>query len=123
VQVVDALRGLALFGMLLVPFQYYVRDDGVWSERVNSAIEFLAVNRFYRLFALLFGVGFALQFERWGERRGLLLMYLRRIAALLRFATVIIFVTGYSVLESYAFWALPLHDNRSTPGTHWSCTQ
>jgi uncharacterized protein len=108
VQVVDALRGFALLGMLLVHFQYYVRDDGVWSQRANSAIEFLAVNRFYPLFALLFGVGFALQFERWGERHGFLLMYLRRIAALLLFATAIIFVTGYSVLESYAFWALPL---------------
>jgi uncharacterized membrane protein YeiB len=58
---------------------------------VNNAIEFLAVNRFYPLFALLFGVGFALQFERWGERRSILLVYLRRIAALLLFATVIIF--------------------------------
>lgn len=108
VQAVDALRGLALLGMLLVHFQYYVHDDGLWSQRVNGAIDFFAVNRFYPLFALLFGVGFTLQFTRWGERPGFVAMYLRRVTALMLFAVVLAALTGYRVLESYAFWALPL---------------
>ena len=60
VQAVDVLRGLALIGMLLVHFQYYVHDDSLWSGRINEAVDFLAVDRFYPLFAFLFGTGFTL---------------------------------------------------------------
>jgi uncharacterized protein len=108
VQVVDALRGLALVGMLLVHFQYYVHDESVWSGRVNWLVDNFAVNRFYPLFACLFGVGFALQFERWGERPGFVKMYLRRLFALMLIATVLVAATGYRVLESYAIWGLVL---------------
>lgn len=108
VQAVDALRGLALVGMLLVHFQYYVHDESPWSGRINSAIDFIAVDRFYPLFAFLFGTGFTLQLTRWGERSGFVAMYLRRLAALMVFAVLLIGLTGYKVLESYAFWALPL---------------
>jgi uncharacterized protein len=108
VQAVDALRGLALVGMLLVHFQYYVNDSSLWSQRINSAVDFLAVDRFYPLFAVLFGTGFTLQMMRWGERPGFVAMYLRRLTALMAFAVLLIGLTGYRVLESYAFWALPL---------------
>ena len=103
---IDALRGLALAGMLIVHFQYYVNDDGYWSQRVNTAIDYLAVERFYPLFSLLFGAGFAIQFERWGERAGFVAMYLRRLAALMGIGILLIAITGYTVLESYAFWGL-----------------
>jgi len=108
VHIVDALRGLALVGMLLVHFQYYVHDDSIWSLRVNEGINLIAVNRFYPLFAVLFGVGFTLQFTRWGERPGFVKMYLRRLAGLIIIAILLGALTGYRVLESYAFWALPL---------------
>ena len=103
---IDALRGLALAGMLIVHFQYYVTDAGLWSLRVNSAIDYLAVERFYPLFSLLFGAGFAIQFERWSEREGFVAMYLRRLGALMGFGIALIATTGYTVLESYAFWGL-----------------
>lgn len=115
VQVVDALRGLALLGMLLVHFQYYVHDEGLWSLRVNWLIDNFAVNRFYPLFACLFGVGFALQFERWGERPGFVKMYLRRLLALMLIATVLVITTGYKVLEAYAIWGLALLAVRRWP--------
>ena len=108
VDAVDALRGLALVGMLLVHFQYYVNDDSLWSIRMNDAVDFLAVDRFYPLFAVLFGTGFTLQMQRWGERPGFVAMYLRRLTALMGFAVLLIGLSGYKVLESYAFWALPL---------------
>jgi uncharacterized protein len=105
---VDILRGLALIGMLLVHFQYYVHADGLWSERIGRVVSFIAEDRFYPLFAFLFGVGFTLQLTRWGERPGFVVMYIRRLAALMAFAVLLIGLTGYRVLESYAFWALPL---------------
>src|SRR5262249_5738017 len=108
VHAVDVLRGLALAGMLLVHFQYYVHDEGTWSQRVNTVVDFLAVNRFYPLFALLFGAGFALQFGRWGQRHGFMAMYLRRLGALMVYAAILIVLTGYHVLESYALWGLAL---------------
>jgi uncharacterized protein len=108
VEAVDALRGLALAGMLLVHFQYYVRDESFWSRRIGTAVDFLAVDRFYPLFAFLFGAGFALQFARWEGRPEFVAMYLRRLAALMGFAAVLIAVTGYHVLESYALWGLAL---------------
>jgi uncharacterized protein len=108
VQAVDVLRGLALIGMLLVHFQYYVHDDSLWSGRINEAVDFLAVDRFYPLFAFLFGTGFTLQLTRWGGRPGFVPMYLRKLTALMAFAAILIASTGYRVLESYAFWALPL---------------
>ena len=108
VQIVDALRGLALLGMLLVHFQYYVHDDSVWSQRIGAAVDFLAVDRFYPLFALLFGAGFALQFARWEGHREFVTMYVRRLSALMVFAAILIALTGYHVLESYALWGLAL---------------
>jgi uncharacterized protein len=109
VQAVDALRGFALLGMLLVHFQYYVPDGGgAWSDRAGRIINFISEDRFYPLFAVLFGVGFTLQATRWADRPGFVTMYLRRLAALMAFAAVLIGLTGYRVLEAYAFWALPL---------------
>ena len=108
IETVDALRGLALLGMLLVHFQYYVHDESTWSQRVNAGVDFLAVDRFYPLFALLFGAGFALQFAHWGQRHGFVTIYLRRLGALMLFAAILIALTGYHVLESYAFWGLAL---------------
>lgn len=103
---IDVLRGLALAGMLIVHCQYYVHDDGAMQQRINDVIDVLAVNRFYPLFSLLFGAGFALQLERWGERPGFARMYMRRLAMLMVIAVLVITFTGYTVLESYAFWGL-----------------
>jgi uncharacterized protein len=108
VEAVDALRGLALAGMLLVHFQYYVHDESVWSQHIGTSVDFIAVDRFHPLFALLFGAGFALQFTRWEGRHGFVTMYLRRLSALMVIAAILIALTGYHVLESYALWGLPL---------------
>jgi uncharacterized protein len=88
VEAVDALRGLAFAGMLLVHFQYYVHDESVWSQHIGTSVDFIAVDRFYPLFALLFGAGFALQFTRWEARHGFVTMYLRRLGALMVIAAI-----------------------------------
>ncbi len=103
-QVVDTLRGIALLGMLLVHFGYYVSEQGARAKWFSDFIGHFAEERFYPLFALLFGVGFALQFRRTAEPDRFVRMYLRRMAALMAIAVVLIATTGYHVLESYAFW-------------------
>jgi len=105
---VDALRGLALIGMLVVHVQYYAEGPPVWTDRVQTLIDAVFTERFWALFAFLFGVGFALQIERWGDKTGFVRLYLRRLLVLAIFATLIAAFTGYRVLLGYSFWGLVL---------------
>jgi uncharacterized protein len=90
----DVLRGFALFGVLLVNFEWFNRampeivlgpQPGLTGldRAADFAIATLATGKFYALFSMLFGAGFALMLERatargapfWGT-------YLRRLATL-----------------------------------------
>ncbi len=102
---VDLLRGLALFGMLAVHFQYYPAQH---DDAVSSVISTVATGSFYPIFACLFGVGFALQFERGKDRPKFARLYARRLLALAGIAVATIALTGYSVLELYACWGVAL---------------
>ena len=105
---VDTLRGVALAGMLVVHFQYYADGPQAWGDRVQAMVDLLFTSRFYALFAFLFGVGFALQVERAGQRPGFVRIYARRLLALAVFALLILTFTGYRVLLDYAFWGFGL---------------
>ena len=71
VQLLDVLRGFALFGVLLVNVQYFVEPDYVtvmaqhgWgaADRLGIwLVELLAFSKFYPIFSFLFGYGAALQ--------------------------------------------------------------
>ena len=82
----DIVRGFALLGVFLVNWQSPISWSGL-EETVNAAaaavLEALVVGKFYRLFALLFGVGFVLHMRRC-ESRGapFVRIYLRRLAVL-----------------------------------------
>jgi uncharacterized protein len=93
----DVLRGFALLGILLVNFQWFVRpvqaialgaapDLAGANLAVDWLISALAESKFYALFSMLFGAGFALMAGRAAEREtpfwGL---YLRRLLVLLLF--------------------------------------
>ena len=93
----DALRGFALLGILLVnmtgfmgPIAHVVpglRPETGWTALDHAAqfwVEAFASTKFYNLFAFLFGVGFALQMIR-AEQRGADVnrLFVRRFAALL----------------------------------------
>jgi uncharacterized protein len=108
VQVIDALRGLALLGMVVVHFHDWAQDGGFATAKIPWAINIFAADKFYPLFACLFGVSFALQFESWGARRDFVWIYLRRLLWLAAFAFVLIATTGYHVLEIYAAWGVVL---------------
>ncbi len=76
----DALRGFAVFGILLVnmrfffsPIYLFGRADEWWpglADRVVEwAIQLLAQGKFYSMFSFLFGVGAAVQLQR-ADARG-----------------------------------------------------
>jgi uncharacterized protein len=71
-------------------------------------VEHLAEGKFYPIFACLFGIGFALQFERWGDRRRFARMYVRRLLALFGIALLLVAFTGFYVLIIYAAWGFAL---------------
>lgn len=95
IEVLDILRGFAIFGILLVNMTYYnspvyliVTDLKLWSGTADQVtqwlIRFLAEGKFYSLFSFLFGLGLALQMGR-AEIYGtpFVPLYVRRLFVLL----------------------------------------
>ncbi|MEE8262404.1 MAG: hypothetical protein V3R83_08080, partial [Gammaproteobacteria bacterium] len=85
---VDMVRGFALFGVLLVNMYNFGASDPLnWGAPIDelafSVKRFFFETKSWRLFAFLFGFGFALQMLR-AEQRGanFLPFYLRRLAVL-----------------------------------------
>ena len=118
IQVLDVLRGFALFGMLVGnmadnawPAQPVVLTW--WEPGDVTVVWFIALfveGKFFSLFAFLFGLGFALQMQR-AEARGVHFfpLYGRRLLMLLLIglAHKLFFWDG-DVLHSYAMWGFLL---------------
>lgn len=107
IELLDALRGFALFGILLANILYWSgwgamteeqriafagREAVTWQYRFHHL---LVDGKFYTIFSLLFGVGFALQIARLSAR-GMegLRVYRRRVLVLL----------GIGVVHSLLIW-------------------
>jgi uncharacterized protein len=106
----DVLRGIALVGMFFVHFNDKSTSAtsglaGLYQQAVPLFFE----ERFWTMFGILFGVGFAVQMRR-AEARGrpFVAMYLRRVLALAAFGCIAHGVFGFNVLLGYAAWAVPL---------------
>jgi uncharacterized protein len=116
--VLDVLRGIALLGMFLVHFNNYSTGGG----RLDQVYEKIALlffdERFWTMFGILFGVGFAIQFRR-ADARGepYLAKYYRRLAMLAVFGFIAQGIFGYNVLLGYAIWGtvLPAFRKWSVP--------
>jgi uncharacterized protein len=92
---IDVLRGIAIFGILLMnmvifslPTKMFDVSTHPWPEKINIAanwfIVFIVRDKFYHLFALLFGVSFAIMMDRIQSRNSnFTSFYLRRITVLL----------------------------------------
>ncbi len=90
----DALRGYALLGILIANMVAFVGfsflDDAGRAASWGSAfddlaellIEWLIVGKFYSIFSLLFGIGFAIQIDRLAARGEGIGRYLRRLTFL-----------------------------------------
>ena len=114
IEVLDILRGIALVGMYMVHVNLYeATPAGAEPGRLAAFVEnFLGMfieERFWAIFGMLFGVGFAVQLTR-AEARGepFVARYLRRLAALAVFGFIAEGVFGYNVLFGYALWGVPL---------------
>ncbi|GIV70042.1 DUF418 domain-containing protein [Caldilinea sp.] len=121
IQIIDVLRGFALFGILLVnmaifshPFQsilFPTPPDTPWHDRFALwLIHFLGEGKFYSLFSLLFGLGMVLQMERIESRgRRFVPLYARRLLVLLLIGVVHAFlIWPGDILIIYALLGFPL---------------
>jgi uncharacterized protein len=107
--VLDVLRGIALIGMFFVHFSM-MSTGGTSADKVyQSIVALFFEERFWTMFAILFGVGFAIQLRRADARGGAFIPnYLRRIGTLAVFGFIAEAFFGFNVLLTYALWGLPL---------------
>jgi uncharacterized protein len=94
VEVIDILRGFALFGILLVNMMFFAWPvysevlGAPWTSSLDHAaswfVSFFAQGKFFTLFSFLFGLGLAVQMQR-AEAKGVAIvpLYLRRLLVLL----------------------------------------
>jgi uncharacterized protein len=121
IQAMDVLRGFALLGIFLMNIEAMVgplmagmtgTDPALrGADRTVDAIIYILVQgKFYTLFSLLFGMGFAVMMQR-AEQAGrpFARLYLRRTLGLLVIGLLhAILVWSGDVLVSYALMSLPL---------------
>ena len=119
-QVLDALRGFALLGIFLMNIEWFTRPAQEMGHGIDPAatgldrlaalaVLVLVQGKFWVLFSLLFGMGFALMSARAGEGAGFQRIYLRRCLALLVFGLVhgLLLWSG-DILHAYAIAGLML---------------
>jgi uncharacterized protein len=106
----DILRGLALLGMILVHVHQKLEQPATGLEDLIGWFIWVGVEqKSWATFALLFGVGFAIQLRRM-EARGASVtrLYLRRLLGLFVFGFFAYALFGFRILLDYAFWGVPL---------------
>ncbi len=121
VVLLDSLRGFALFGILLAnlltftgasfldPAERSALPGNSAAPTVEFMLEWLVTGKFYSIFSLLFGIGFALQLGRLESRGEGLARYVRRLIILLGFgiAHLLLLWMG-DILALYALMGLVL---------------
>ena len=121
IEALDVVRGFALLGIFLMNIEWFnrpIESIGEGMPRGLSGLDWLAswfiayfvAGKFWTIFSLLFGMGFAVMLVR-AERAGrkFTTVYLRRILALAAFGGVhYIYVWEGDILFSYAVGALAL---------------
>ncbi|MCF7750982.1 DUF418 domain-containing protein [Bacillus subtilis subsp. subtilis] len=131
IAVLDILRGFALLGILLMNMEAFsgpldlafTNIDPHWQGLdygADAAIYVLVQGKFFTLFSLLFGAGFAIMAQRAeAARRAFTPFYLRRSAALLLIGLChALLVWSGDILVVYALVSLPLLACREAP-TRW----
>ena len=115
IDAMDILRGFALIGILLMNIEFFSRSmllslkfdfslTGL-DHAVGWLVRCFVEGKFYKLFALLFGMGFAVMLIRARElNRPFAAWFIRRMLVLLSFGLVhAIFIWGGDILHNYAF--------------------
>ncbi len=120
-ELLDALRGFALFGVLLVnlrSFSLYefitqsqrgALPTAAWDRAIALAMELLVDAKSITLFTLLFGVGFAMQTRRLADKADGTRLYVRRMLVLLAIGLVHAYLFWWGdILRYYAVFGLLL---------------
>ena len=121
IEALDVVRGFALLGIFLMNIEWFNRPYATFNEGMprgltgldwlaSGFIAYFVQGKFWTIFSLLFGMGFAVMLVR-AERAGreFTKVYLRRILALAVFGALhFIFVWNGDILFSYAVGALAL---------------
>ena len=106
IQIIDILRGFAIFGILLVNMALFNHAiyaqalgldeaSGTLDRLARWGIQFFAEGKFYSIFAFLFGLGLAIQYRRAQEYATRFVpFFLRRMTVLL----------GIGLIHAYLFW-------------------
>lgn len=117
----DVVRGVGLIGIFVMNVEFFNRPLAQLGQGLPAGLaggDWLAAwlvysfvqGKFWTLFSLLFGMGFAIMLRRASQaRRAFLPAYLRRIAALAVFGMLHhVFIWGGDILFSYALGAAGL---------------
>lgn len=107
IEVVDALRGFALFGVLYanIPFGGNPPIESAYDETIHFLYNFLISKKFITIFSILFGFGFFIQFSRAKEKViNFNSYFLKRMALLFLIGCIHSFVLwNGDIIMSYAF--------------------
>lgn len=136
IDVLDALRGFAIFGILIINVRvfsgYSFMPQDIRNELLaadwNSVFDWLHIvffsGKFYTLFSLLFGIGFAIQLIRASKaNRSFKLHFSRRLFFLLLIGIIHLWGIWFSdILVIYAIcgYILILFKNLSNRGLLWA---
>lgn len=102
----DILRGLALFGMLIVHFHQTMELPSKGTEDLVGWVVWVGIEtKSWAAFSFLFGASFALFLAR-AEARGLHVvpMFLRRMLMLAVFGILVQYLLEFRILLDYAIW-------------------
>jgi len=110
---VDAVRGFALFGVLLVNMYGFGAYSSEWNSSVDRVFNTLMHSVFetksWRLFSMLFGLGFALQLGKaMSQAPGSLWFYFRRLLVLFVFGMAHALIFDGDILMEYALLGIIL---------------
>lgn len=121
IDAIDALRGLALFGVMAINvtmefrvtiFEQFLPRAGTASTLDDAAQTFLTVAialKAFALFSLLFGVGMAIQFERLAANPRRAVLLVRRLVVLLAIGLTHLFlIWNGDILTEYSLAGLLL---------------
>ena len=119
IEALDAVRGFALIGICLMNVEFFNRATATIGQGMPAGltgidwlasyfVAYFVAGKFWTIFSLLFGMGFAVMLTRAESAgRGFLKPYMRRIAALAVFGALHhIFLFAGDILFSYAVAAI-----------------
>lgn len=109
-QSLDILRGLALFGMILVHFHQRVRmESSGLEDLIGWGVYIFVEQKSWGTFAFLFGAGFAILLTRLDTRGDAVVpIFLRRLGMLALFGAISDVFFGFHILFTYAVWGVAL---------------